>query len=136
LTDKKLASALRGALVRKGNRIQLVEQIKKESKGEVGGLSMRERWLLGAALYWAEGSKEKFERPGSGVKFSNSDPRMINFFIYWLVKICKVPKNMIKLELYIHNNHRYRLQEIIEYWLKFTKLPREYLGNIYLKKIR
>lgn len=134
LTEKKLASALRGALRKKEKRILLTEQIKKEAKNEIGRLSIRERWLLGAALYWAEGSKEKHKRPGSGVRFSNSDPLMIKFFIDWLMKICKVPKNMIQLEIYIHENHRHRLEEVIKHWLKYTKFPRARLRRIYFKK--
>lgn len=134
LTDKKLASAIRGALVKKERRIKLTEQIKKEAKGEIGSLSERERWLLGIALYWAEGSKEKSTHPGSGVRFSNSDPLMIKFFISWLMEICKIPENMIQFELYIHENHKDRLPEVIEYWLHFINSSKEHFRHIYLKK--
>lgn len=134
LTNKKLASALRGALIKKERRIRLTDQIKKEAKSEIGSLSERERWLLGAALYWAEGSKEKSAHPGSGIRFSNSDPLMIKFFTGWLIEICKIPKNMIEFELYIHENHENRLPEVTEYWSQFIKLPKAHFKYIYFKK--
>lgn len=134
LTDKKLASALRGALIKKERRIKLTEQIKKEAKSEIGSLSERERWLLGVALYWAEGSKEKSTHPGLGIRFSNSDPLMVQFFTNWLIEICKIPKNMIEFELYIHENHKNRLPEVTKYWLQFIKPPKEHFKHIYFKK--
>ena len=96
LTEKKLASAKRGGLKKKENRILRAKLIKEEAQKEIGQLSKREKWLIGVALYWAEGTKEKEWRPGSGIKFSNSDPLMIKLFLGWLTNICKIPKSQVK----------------------------------------
>jgi len=87
LTDKKLASARRGAQKMKSIRIALTKKIKSKSRKEIGRLTKRELWLIGIALYWAEGSKEKNYRSGSRTEFSNSDPYMIRIFLKWLLKI-------------------------------------------------
>src|SRR3989344_2585685 len=59
ITEKRLASARLGALKKKETRITLTKEIKDKARAEIGKLSERELWLIGIALYWAEGSKEK-----------------------------------------------------------------------------
>lgn len=134
LTDKKLASALRGGLKKKEDRILRTKIIKESARKEIGRLSEREQWLLGAALYWAEGSKEKEWYPGSGTQFINSDPLMIKFFLSWLLNICKIPQNMIGFDIYIHENHSQRVSEIINYWVNITGFDRHNFKNIYFKR--
>ncbi|MBU4480404.1 hypothetical protein KKG48_03105 [Patescibacteria group bacterium] len=89
-------------------------------------------WLIGVALYWAEGSKEKDYRPGSCISFINSDPDMVKLFLVWLIEICKIRKEDIKLILYIHENHKNRIDEVKKYWLLLTGF--EKLDSIYFKK--
>jgi len=133
LSDKKLASALRGSLQRKDDRIFRTNVIKQKAQGEIGKLSERERWLIGTALYWAEGSKEKEWAPGSGVQFINSDASMIQFFLNWLF-MCKIPGNMIRFEIYIHENNKHRLDEVRDYWVLKTGFSRDHFQTIYYKK--
>lgn len=77
LTAKKLAGMKRGWEARHRNRVLLTEKVKNEAKGEISRLSERDLWLIGTALYWGEGDKEKNYRPGAGIRFSNSDHNMI-----------------------------------------------------------
>lgn len=134
LTEKKLAAALRGALKKKEDRILRTRIIRETAEKEIGQLTKREMWLIGTALYWAEGSKEKEWRPGSRAQFINSDPRMIQFFLNWLIRICMVPKNMLTFDIYLHENHKNRIGEIIGYWSKQTKFPKNYFQHIYYKR--
>lgn len=134
LTEKKLASARRGALKKKEDRIFRTGIIMEEAKKEVGKLTERERWLIGVALYWAEGSKEKEWSPGSSAQLINSDPRMIQFFLKWLIFRCKIPKNMLQFEIYIHENHKYRLGEVRNYWSLKTGFSEDNFQTVYFKK--
>ena len=134
LTEKRLASALRGSLKKKEDRILRTKIIKDAAEKEIGKLTKREKWLLGIALYWAEGSKEKEWKPGSGVKLINSDSYMIKFFINWLLKICKIPRNMLVFDIYLHENHKYRINEVIEYWSRQTRFTVNNFKHIYYKK--
>ena len=120
ITDKKLASALRGARRRKEIRIALTKKIKDEGKIEVGEITKRELWLIGISLYWGEGNKEKEYRPGSGVKFSNSDPIMIALFLKWLLEIVKEPRENICFEIYLHQKSRERETEVKKFWENIT----------------
>src|SRR3989344_1569890 len=134
LTDKKLASALRGGLKKKEQRIERSYRIKTIAEEEIGVLSKRELWLIGVALYWAEGSKEKELRPGSSAKFSNSDQNMIRFFMFWLVKVCGISKERIIPEIYIHESHRDRIPAVIKFWSKETSILVDKFRHIYFKK--
>ncbi len=134
LTDKKRASALRGAMKRKDERIALTKKIKDKARKEIGKLTKRELFLIGVALYWAEGSKEKEYHPGSGIKFSNSDPYMIKIFLKWLLEIIKLPKDRIYLDILIHESHKDKLEIVKEYWSKYTSFPVEDFKHIYFKK--
>lgn len=134
LTDKKLASARRGALKKKEDRILRTMIIKGVAEKEIGKTTERERWLIGTALYWAEGSKEKTWRPGSGVRFINSDPAMIRFFLNWLLFTCKIQKNMLQFEIYIHDNNKHRLDDVRDYWVLKTGFSKDNFQAIYFKK--
>ncbi len=131
LTDKKIASALRGATRKKEQRLILSESLKKTARNEIGKISNRELFLIGAALYWAEGSKQKDHSVSTRVRFSNSDPKMVKLFLLWLNKICKIPSPDIRCDLYIHEK-----KDIIRaksFWQKEINLPIE---GIYFKRTK
>ena len=134
LTEKKLASARRGALKKKQDRILRTKIIKEKAQKEVGKLSERERWLIGTALYWAEGSKEKEDRPGSGVQFMNHDPLMVKLFLQWLINICKIEKERIGFDIYIHEDRKPKIKEVVEFWAYNTEFPVTSFSHIYYKK--
>lgn len=134
ITKKRIASALRGAQKRRQQRIDNTNIIYSEAQKDVKEVSRRELWLMGVMLYWAEGSKEKTYRPGTGIEFSNSDSSMVKFFLKWLIEICNIDKNRITFGLYIHENNKHRLEEVRRYWLKELKFPSSSLNYIYFKK--
>jgi hypothetical protein len=134
LTEKKLAAALRGAKKRREQRITLTNKIYQEAGDDIKRVTKNELWLMGTMLYWAEGSKEKERGRATGIQFSNSDAFMIKLFLKWLFDVCKISRERIRLEIYIHNNHKYRLKEIIEHWIKYTGFSKSYFSSIYFKK--
>lgn len=134
LTDKKRAAQLRGGLARRTMRIVESEAIFSESEGDIGLLTDRELFLIGVALYWAEGSKAKEYRPSVGVKFSNSDPYMIQLFLRWLREVFGAKRTDITLTVYLHENHKKRVQEVESYWLEVTGLDHGSLSKTVYKK--
>lgn len=134
ITEKKIAGALRGALKKKEQRIERSHRIKTIAEAEIGALSKRELWLIGVALYWAEGAKEKEWSFGSQARFSNSDPNMIRFFMFWLLDICKIPKNRIGPDIYIHESHRNKIASVIKFWSKEISFPVDKFKHVYFKK--
>lgn len=134
LTEKKLAAALRGAKTKKNYRLKITEEIKNKAKNEIGELSRRELWLIGSALYWAEGSKQKEHNVSQVVKFSNSDPLMIKIFLKWLQDICNISKLEISFRIALHENTKDKLNKVQRYWADVTKFPINNFQKIDWKK--
>lgn len=134
LTAKKLAACFRGGLARRNDRIERTKIIYETSEKKVAKISKRELWLIGTALYWAEGSKEKENRPGSGVNFTNSDYEMVQIFICWLKWCCGIGSDQIGYEIYIHENCRDKIQQVIKFWSEKINVSESYLQTIRYKK--
>lgn len=134
ITEKRLASARLGALRKKEKRIALTKEIKDSARQEIGRLSKRELWLIGIALYWAEGSKEKEYRPGGRIIFSNSDSEMIKIFLTWLLIAVKVPREKIYFNIVLHETSNHRIEEVKKYWVEKTGFSEINFGSVYFKK--
>ena len=137
ITEKKRRAQLRGAEVKRRQRIKISKKIMEGAKLEIGTLRKREAWLIGIALYWAEGDKEKLYNKctnSSRVAFANSDPRMINLFLRWLNSFCDIDCRDIITTLYLHENSKDRLEEVKNYWFKRMGLPTNRFDNVYYKK--
>jgi len=134
LTDKKLVAAKRGGLMRRQMRENITEKIYSKALRDVGMLTKRESWLVGTALYWAEGTKEKECRHGSGLVFTNSDPDMIEFFLYWLREFCNVDEERIYFEIYLHETTKKRVSEVVNHWSQRIQVSKERLCRVYFKK--
>lgn len=111
-------NAYRGAKVQQKRRQERTRQIINEAKKEVKYLFKNPLFLSGLMLYWAEGDKSD-ER--AEVKFSNSDPAMIEFMMKWFRKICKVPEEKFRIALYIHE--LFCRKDIEQYWSKIINIP-------------
>ena len=123
LTDKKRASQLRGGAARKNIRLAESGVIFSKSEAEIGKLSKRELFLIGVALYWAEGAKAKEYRPSVGIDFANSDPDMVRIFVAWLKRCFDLKPSDFMLTIHLHDNHRDKMPAVEKYWLVTTGLP-------------
>lgn len=108
----------KAAAVRKKKREYQARMNRQLGIQEVGKLTNREQFIAGVALYWAEGFK-KDNRLG----FANSDPRMAIFILHWLINICMVSKEAIRLRVGINISHKDRVSEIEKYWSELAQIP-------------
>ncbi len=134
LTEKKLIAVRKGGEAKRQQRILRSQLIREDALKDIKHISKRELWLIGITMYWAEGSKEKEYHPGSGIKFGNSDPRMVVVFLKWLNDICKVSNDKIEIEIYIHENSKNSIEVVKKYWSKITGFSINRLNKIYYKK--
>jgi transposase len=81
----------------------------------------------GIMLYWAEGAKN-----GSGINFSNSDPKMIRLFLVFLRRICGINNNRLRVHLYAYSNQN--LDKIKNYWQKMTNISLNQFNKPYVRK--
>ncbi|MFI8966263.1 hypothetical protein ACIGO8_29590 [Streptomyces sp. NPDC053493] len=74
---------------------------KQAASAEIGALSERELLLAGAALYWAEGAKDKPYARRENVQFVNSDPGVIQVYLAWL-RLLEVEPERLAFRVMIH----------------------------------
>lgn len=104
LQEKRKAHAYLGSQKRRIDRITKTKDIMNRSSSEIGTITSRELFLLGVVMYWSEGAKQKIRNVSQRVTFANSDPRMVKIFLLWLDRICHIPTDDLRFELYIHKN--------------------------------
>ena len=133
-TEAKRLASLRGGQAKKKQRIEKQKIILSQANLEIENISNRELFLIGVIMYWAEGAKEKEYYPGSQLQFSNMDPKMIQIFLIWLLKTCKIGKNMVVFNIFLHQTHKNRVEEVRAYWSKITGFPIDNFSTVYWKK--
>lgn len=133
ITKKRLEMSKRGGEARRKQRIKRQNDIFLDASNDISNISERELFLIGIILYWAEGTKEKEYHPGSPFQFSNMDPRIIGIMIIWLLKVCKIDRNMLIFNIFLHQSHRDKLEEVRAYWSKITGFPKNSFSTIYWK---
>jgi transcriptional regulator with XRE-family HTH domain len=111
-----------GARNRAPNRLQVakqaeIEACRRQAAALIGELSDRDLLIAGAALYAGEGSKTD----GYGVRFANSDPRMISLFMAWFRRFCEVDESRLRMRLYLHQG--LDLDGANRHWSKVTGIP-------------
>lgn len=133
LTEKRIKAGRRGGQSRRIAREQEVRHFLGTGLKDVGRLSKRELWLIGIALYWAEGSKQHAHLPSTGILFGNSDVHMITVFMRWL-EIMGISNDDIYFELYIHENRKREKRAFREWWAHTLEVDVARIDRIYWKR--
>ncbi len=87
----------------------------------IGSLSKRELMLVGAALYWGEGTKSDNGGKTQSLVFTNSDPDMVTIYMRFIRQIYGVPE--IRIRAGIHVYPSIDVDETRQFWSKVTQLP-------------
>lgn len=133
ITHKRLSAALKGAQARRNKRIGDIETYVRNGKTAIGHISKRELWLIGIALYWAEGSKQNVRSPSAGIAFGNSDYKMLLVFMAWLRDV-GIAKQDITYELYVHTDRQNEIPQFKRWWAKKLGISAGAISRTYLKK--
>ena len=95
-----------------------IKRLKKTGARQIGKLSKRELFLVGAALYWAEGFKKDTQ-----AGLASLDPDMIKLFKKWL-KDCFGYQNFdLIFRVTANISHKHRIGEIEKYWSLILEVP-------------
>jgi len=129
--DPYYGRRLKYALSQQKKRLEKTKRLKEEGIEEVGVLSRRELFLVGIALYWAEGFKKDTQ-----AGFASSDPDMIKLFLRWLFDCCGYKPQDLILRVTANISHKYRIQEIQNYWVKVTKIPSENFRKPFYQRVK
>lgn len=101
--------------------------VRERMKKQIGLLSVRELFLAGLLLYWAEGMK--VDR--NTVSLTNTDPAMLRFFISWLIQ-CGVSRQKLKARLHLYSDMN--IQKQTRFWARELNFPVSTFRNTYVKK--
>lgn len=134
LSAKRRAAQLKGARRRHEQRLEQTKRIDEDCGKDIPTLSEHDLFLLGIALYWAEGTKQKEYNPSVCVEFANSDPAMVSLFMVWLRKIAGVDEKRICATIHLHENHLERYDQIKKFWMKTASLRAGALGKPVIKR--
>jgi hypothetical protein len=83
--------------------------------------------VAGCMLYWAEGEKDR-----NAVRFSNSDPEMVRFFVSFLKTYFDLQDEEIRLTCYLFADHVQHQREIELFWLDVAQLSTHSLCKSYV----
>jgi predicted transcriptional regulator len=94
---------------------------------EIPALSQTDLFLIGVALYWAEGRKTT-----NGIlSISNGDPILIKVAMRFFRLICKAPEHKLRAHIHIHPHLDHNKAEC--YWSKITGIPLNQFIKTYRK---
>ena len=118
--------SVKALLKRNKEQTQLAEQralkIRREAKKETRRLFGNPLFLVGIALYWAEGYKKGANgSKWKSVSFANSDPETVKVMMRFFKEICKVEDDRIRIQLIAHAN--LDIPKVVDYWASLTKIP-------------
>lgn len=111
------ANKKRKALIDDENRIA-----QEFGYSSIYALSKNELLIIGAALYWAEGTKSE-KGASRSLAFSNSDPKMIRVYMKFIREVLKVQEEKIRAGIHIYNTNSENLAR--KFWSDITDLPQD-----------
>ena len=125
--DGRMIGSLRGAKTNKEKRLSAIADGYQEARSRIGRISDHNLLLIGAALYWAEGSRKgrtKFD-------FANSDPRMVRLIIHWLQRCFGVRPEDFLPRIYINEVHQDRELVVRKHWARLLRVH----GSVFRRTI-
>ena len=93
-----------------------IAELQEEGRRRIGRLTEKEFLVAGVALYAGEGGKSD-----NGVRFANSDPRMLLCFVSWLRYFYDIDEQRLRLRLYLHEG--LDLDAASEFWADLLAIP-------------
>src|SRR3989344_4461220 len=97
----------------------------------IANLSTRDLFIAGVALYWAEGFKKDKQ-----IGFANIDPKMINFFILWLIRCFNVGMSRIKARVTLNQSYITKIPQIERFWADTTNIPLSNFQKPIIQKVQ
>lgn len=140
LFSKKLKGSALGRIIGakrvQAKRLHQIQEMLEKGKKDIGRLSKRDTFVIGVALYAAEGTKKSKE-----IAFANSDPLMIIFMMRWFRTFCHVSEEKFRGAIWLHEGLDEKKAK--QFWSDLTNIPAHQFYKTYIaedkkhsKKIR
>ena len=108
-------------------REERLRGVYKKMKKKLLPLTKKQLLIAGLFLYWGEGLKAS----QSQVNFSNSDPEMAKFYLYWLTRALGISRRKIKVRLHLYRDMNINAET--KYWSELLRIPRSQFTKPYIK---
>lgn len=105
-------------------RRALAERLAYQAEGRAIARRQDPEFAAGCMLFWAEGSRER-----NAVKFTNSDPEMLAFFMRFLRRHFDVSDEMVAVWCNLFPDEERSRESVEQFWLDTLQLPRTSLGR-------
>lgn len=102
-------------------------EVYREQSKRIAGVRDNSLFLSGLTLYLAEGSKTNRNR----IVFTNTDVRIIRFFIWWIERFFSVSRERLRVQLHLYEDMDISREKL--YWINELKIPEE---QFYKEQIR
>lgn len=99
-----------------------------EQKNKLVPLTEREIYIAGLFLYLGEGNKVS----RNSIVITNTDPSVIKFSLYFLLKSLKISKEKIRVQLHLYSDMS--IEEEIDYWVNELRVKKANFAKPYIKK--
>lgn len=127
MMERQNEGRIKTIFTNRSNRAVREKKVEDEAKIDFQKFCLDPVFLIGVALYWAEGSKRD-----SQFNFVNSDSDMIIFMYKWIQKFLLIGHDKIKIRLFIHDIPGYENSQI--FWSeKLAVEPYLFQKTIYKK---
>jgi len=90
---------------------------------------------ISLTLYWCEGTGDSRKgKKNSTLSFTNTDVDMLRIWLKFLLEVCGLRQEKIKIRLYLHKNQNG--EKLLKYWSEILAIPLPQFENIsYTKKL-
>jgi len=113
LFEKLQSGRKKYQIERTKKRLVFESELFEKGVNEVGKLAKREMFLIGIALYWAEGFKHKDE---SSLGLATMDVNMAKFYITWLKECLGVEDERLSFRVTANILYSNKIKEMEKYW--------------------
>ena len=135
LKNKRIETARTNSQNRILKTAKMIEEIGDSSARDVKEISKKELWLMGIVLYWRERFLENNRTDiNKGVRFTSSDPGLIKLFLKWLKDAGRIKNEEIAFDIFVKEDKKNLVDEVIGYWAHVTSFPRQYFSHVYFQK--
>ncbi len=124
---------LLGAQINKNKKIESISEADRFGKAKIKSIDKKELLFIATALYWAEGSKSE---KSTGFQFINSDPEMIILIKKFLIECMGVKENELMCSIQINESHKYRISEVLSFWINLIQLHQDQFRKPYFIKTK
>ncbi len=111
-------------------RESAARKIYEQQRKRLSGLSRDTFFVAGLMLYLGEGEKTTNSR----ICLVNTDPRIIKFFIKWMIEFLRIDKDALRSQLQLYENMDLEAEKI--FWQTMTGFSPSQFYKPYIHKLR